>query len=195
MTEQETLLKAELDKINAALYQKRYTDARAHCRAAEQNGAPRGEVQRWERAIKTGDQQQVKLTRNAGWVGGLIAISAYFLLAFLPLPSPVHFGVALLLIPAVCGLAVGRLAGFDFGASSRFRRAAYVGASAMFAYGLCSMIWRRTRFDLGSEAGQVFFVWLVAAGVYALIAGLVAGIFGGKLAWLTSGRNTHGTAS
>jgi|GEM_PF-7061221 len=197
MTEQETLSQAELEKAHTAYYQKRYGDARAHCKTAERTGASRGAVQQLERAIGAGEQQQVKLTQNAGWVGGLTALFAYLLLAFLPVPQGVHFAIALALIPAICGLAIGRLSGFDFGAGSRFRRAAWVAASMMFAYGISSMIWRRTRFDIGSESGQLFFVWLIAAGVYALIAGLVAGIVGGKLAWLTGrkDKDQRGTAS
>lgn len=197
MSNREPLGQAELEQAKAAYAQKRYGEAREYCRLAERAGATRGSIQQLERAIRVGEEQQKKLTQSAGFVGFLFAFFAYIILAFLPLPTPAHFGAALILIPAICGIAIGRLSGFDYGSGSRFRRAAWVAASTMFVYGIAHMIWRRTRYEMGTETGQVFIVWLVAAGVYAIIAGLVAGVVGGKLTWLGGRKENeqHGTVS
>ncbi len=193
-----TTREQEMEKAQIAYAQKRYGDAHAHLKAAKRSGAATGAVQKMERVVKAAEEQQSKLRRNCGWVGFLIALFAYGLLAFLPVSLPVRYLLMLGIIPAVCGFAIGRLAGYDFGVGSRFRRAARIAASTMFGYALLGMIWTRTRFEMGSEAGQIFLVWLSVAAAYALIAGLVAGIVGAKLAWPVSGERKerdHGTAS
>ena len=186
----------EMEKAKRAYAQKRYSDARAHLKTAKRNGAATGTVQQMERAVRASEEQQTKLRRNCGTLGFFLAIFCLTILAFLPVSNPVRFALMLGVIPAVSGFIIGRLAGYDFGAGSRFRRAARVAAFTVFWYALIGMIWSRTRFEMGSETGQVFLVWLTVAAVYAIIAGIVAGIAGGKLAWLTSGKgDAHGTAS
>jgi hypothetical protein len=185
----------ELQQAAVAYRQKRYGDARAHLAQAKRGGAPVNATQRLERAIHADEQDQQKRGSNSGWVGFFGAALVYLLLSFLPLSPPVRMTLALLVIPALCGYAIGRMMGWDAGDATRFWRGAKMTGYALFWYALANLIWVRTRYPMGAETGQVFWVWVLVATVYALIGGLVGGTVSAKLTWLGTRKESNGTAS
>jgi hypothetical protein len=187
----------KLEAAKQALARKRYDEAKRLLTEAEQNGVPPRWAANLRQMIRGAEEHQDKLARNSHWVGLLIGGFVYLILLFLPLtPRDVAWIVlALLGVPALVGGVIGRLMGFDAGAGPRFRKAALVCGFAVFGYAFVSLIWQRSRFAIGSEIGQVFLVWLLVATVYAVIAGVVAGLVSAKFAWLGGGRSAHGTAS
>lgn len=196
MNEQSTnAWEAELQQAQNAYAQKRYGDARAHLAAARRNGAFGKATKRLERAIAADEQDQRKRGSNSGWVGFFGAALAYLFLFFIPLSSVVHKVVALLIVPACCGWVIGRMMGFDAGARERFRRGAKMAGYAMFWYAIVSLIWLRTRYPMGAETGQVFWLWLMVSLAYGVAAALVAGTVSAKLTWLGAKETSHGSAS
>lgn len=190
----ESKAKTVQDKMEAAklaLVRKRYDEAKRLLTEAEQSGATRSQTHRLRQAIQTQEAHQEKMARNSLWVGLLLGGFAYLILFFLPFTprDAVWIVAALLAVPGLMGGVIGRLMGFDAGAGLRFRKAAKVCGFVMFGYTFVSLIWQRSRFEIGSELGQVFLVWLLVATVYAILAGVVAGLVSAKLTWLREGKS------
>lgn len=191
------LAQEKLEAAKQAMERKRFGDAQHLLTEAEQHGARRQQTSRLRQAIRAMEQQQEKMARNSHWIGLLIGGLAYVILLFLPLTprDALWHLLAFLFVPGVIGVAIGRRMGYDAGRGPRFRKAAVVCGFVMFGYTFVSLVWQRTRFDIGAEAGQVFLVWLVVSAVYALVAGLIAGLVSGALIWGMGGGGAHGTAS
>lgn len=190
------LAQQKLEEAKQAFARKHYSLAHQLLGEAEQLGGAHKQTHNLRVAIRAHEQMQVKQARNSHWVGLLIGGFVYFILLFTPLNPrhPLWVVLALLVVPGVIGIAIGRRMGYDAGGGSRFWRAAKACGFVMFGYAFLSMIWQRTRFPLGGDAGQVFLVWVTASAVYALVAGGIAGLVA-KFAWVGRERSAHGTAS
>jgi hypothetical protein len=188
---------AKMEAAKQAFERKRFDEAKQLLSEAEKSGAPRQQVSRLRQAVRAMEEHQEKMGRNSHWFGLLLGGLAYFILLFIPLTPRDALWVllALLAVPGLVGGVIGRRMGYDAGRGPRFRKAAWVCGFVMFGYAFVSLILQRARFDLGSDAGQVFLVWIVASLGYALVAGLVAGLVSGMLTWGIGGRSAHGTAS
>ena len=120
-----------------------------------------------------------QLNRGSVALGVLVASACYLVLAMrkphewgLPLWS----GLALALVPLLCGAIIGRGMGGDFTRAKRFRTAFYVSGLMMAIYSGISLMIVRSGIDSSASASAVAVVGLFVSAVYAVIAGTIAGI-------------------
>ncbi len=186
--EQNAAREAEILAAERAIAQRRWQDARNHLKAAAELGAERHDLQVHLTALEQGERQTQQRGRRTGWIGFWLGGLCYLLLSTRQPPQwtvPVWATLAFLLVPLIGGFAAGRWQGPDRPAATRFRSGCFAVGWAMALYTGITLISLREKIHTGSSS-QVLLVGLFVTGVYAAVAGIVAGFSSARLASMGS---------
>ena len=117
----------------------------------------------------------LKKRRTGFW----LAVLAYFILSFFSILSLGYFVwllLAFLIIPVLTGIVTGRRQGLDFGDGGCFAAGMRAAGVPMAIYTAISLMIVHSRVGPSPSASATFLVGLAVTIIYAIIAGLVAGV-------------------
>jgi hypothetical protein len=187
--ETESAREAALFNARHSIARGDFDAARQHISDAERLGAPTRDVRSLRQSITRGEQSMPARARKGFWIGFLISALGYFVVCFtqpLQWTIPVWAALVFGLIPLLSGFAAGRVQGPAVHSGDRFRAAFFGACWPMFWYTLITLIVLRSRLQSGPDSGQLFLVVMFVSILYAIGAGLVAGLVGSRLAALTT---------
>lgn len=174
-----------------------FREARHHLSEAENLRADSQTLRRLRNGIKQAESAQTGHRRRNVWIGFGLGCIGYLILSLrqpLGWTIPVWALLAFLVVPICIGLTVGRGMGYDAGPGPRFRGWFRACSLVMFLYTAFNLM--IVRYNIGSgDTGQVFLVGLFVSVIYALLAGLVAGLASGWLAYRNRKEETSEPAS
>jgi hypothetical protein len=176
--ENQETIRAELNACERAVAAGRYLEATRHLAQAASLGASPHEISQHGEAIRRAERARGHQNRSFGWVGPAIGILGYLLLSLqqpLEWTQPVWILAAFVLIPALVGVAIGRLQVRGKPAFAAFWTGMKTGCVVMGLYTaitLMVLVHRLARPDGGEQELPVI---LVVTVVYALLAGAVTG--------------------
>jgi hypothetical protein len=169
-----------------ALAAGRYHEARQHIGELKRLHGSHHDIARLTKAVDAGLAQQKKRSKKTAWIGPLVAIVGYLILATrqpFGWTIPVWTVLAFLVVPGLTGYTVAKLLGPETAPGARFRSAMWGTGFAMFFYTVISLMIVRAR--IGGDAGssQAAVVVFFVASIYTVLAGAVAGLVSAKLVW------------